>query len=136
MTRLNAATLDDQDDQINLTPLLDVVFIILIFFIVTASFIRESGLEVNRSDDTLALQPTAEAILVSIDANDDIWIEGQVVDRRAVRAHIVRLHSVNPDWPVVIEPQNASTTELLVAVLDAAKASGIENISIAGEVGE
>jgi len=134
MTRTTVSTAQEHDDPINLTPLLDVVFIILIFFIVTATFIRETGLDVNRSNDALAQVPTADAILITIDSNDEIWIDGQVVDMRAVRAHIERLHAANPDWPVVVEPKKSSTTQLLVAVLDAARASEIENVTIAGEV--
>jgi biopolymer transport protein ExbD len=134
MKRFKTQVADNRDDnEINLTPMLDVVFIMLIFFIVTASFIRESGLDVNRSDAPPQVQPETKAILITIDDDDQIRIEGHAVDRRAVRAHIVRLHAENPDYPVVIEPGKSSTTRMLVAVLDAARAGKIDNISIAGK---
>jgi biopolymer transport protein ExbD len=124
---------DDRDEnEIDLTPMLDVVFIMLIFFIVTATFIRETGLEANRSAEPLMVQPISEAILITIDADDKLSIAGQAVDPRSMRAHIERLHAENSDWPVVIDPNPASTTKMLVAAMDAARASDIPNISIAG----
>ena len=124
---------DDRDEnEINLTPMLDVVFIMLIFFIVTATFIRETGLEANRAAEPLEVRPESEAILITIDSSDEIWVDGLNVDPRSMRAHIERLHMANPDWPVVIEPLPASTTKMLVAALDAARKSNVMSVSIAG----
>ncbi len=125
----------EQDEaEINLTPLLDVVFIMLIFFIVTATFIRETGLDVNRPDQDQAQVVQEEgAILVIIDATDDIWIDRRVVDPRAVRANVERLHAEDPDRPVVIQAANASSAETLVTVMDAARQANVFNISIASE---
>jgi biopolymer transport protein ExbD len=136
MTRATAPTAEDREDEINLTPLLDVVFIMLIFFIVTATFFRETGLDANHSEAARSQESASEAMLITIDANDDIWVEGRIVDRRAVRAHMVRLHAANPEWPIVVEPNKLSTTKMLVAVLDAARASRIENVTIAGEISD
>ena len=125
----------EQDEaEINLTPMLDVVFIMLIFFIVTATFIRETGLDVNRPDQDQAQVVQEEgAILVIIDSTDDIWIDRRVIDPRAVRANIERLHAEDPDRPVVIQAANASSAEMLVTVMDAARQANVFNISIASE---
>ena len=123
---------DEEEAEINLTPMLDVVFIMLIFFIVTASFIRETGLDVNRPEqDTPQVVQEEGAILVIIDSTDDIWIDRRVIDPRAVRANVERLHAEDPDRPVVIQVAKTSTTEALVTVMDAARQAKVFNISIA-----
>ncbi len=125
---------DDEENEINLTPMLDVVFIMLIFFIVTASFIRETGLDVNRPDQDQPQVVSDEdgAILVIINNTDDIWINNRVIDPRAVRSNIERLHAEDPDRPVVIQAAVDSTAESLVLVMDSARLAGIYAISIAG----
>jgi biopolymer transport protein ExbD len=125
---------DDEENEINLTPMLDVVFIMLIFFIVTASFIRETGLDVNRPDQDQPQVVSDEdgAILVIINNTDDIWINNRVIDPRAVRSNIERLHAEDPDRPVVIQTAADSTAESLVLVMDSARLAGIYAISIAG----
>ena len=121
-----------EESEINLTPMLDVVFIMLIFFIVTATFIRETGLEVTRPEQSQAQVVEEEgAILVILDSTDDIWIDGRVVDPRAVRANIERLHAEDPDRPVVIQTSSTSTAETLVTVMNASREADIYNISIA-----
>ena len=125
---------EQEEAEINLTPMLDVVFIMLIFFIVTATFIRETGLDVNRPDQDQAQVVQEEgAILVIIDATDDLWIDRRVVDPRAVRANVERLHAEDPDRPVVIQAANASSAQTLVTVMDAARQANVFNISIASE---
>lgn len=122
---------DSVRNDIDLTPMLDVIFIMLVFFIVTSSFERETGVEAQSVDAEAVSDSEAEAILVRIDDADLIRIDGLDVDSRAVRANIERLHAVNPEFPVVIQPARWSTTKTLVAVLDAARAARIENIAIA-----
>jgi len=114
--------------------MLDVVFIMLIFFIVTASFIRETGLDVNRPDQDQPQVVSNEdgAILVIIDDTDDIWIDNRIVDPRAVSANITRLYAENPDRPVVVQAAPDSSAETLVGVMDASRLAGVFNISIAG----
>lgn len=125
---------EQEEAEINLTPMLDVVFIMLIFFIVTATFIRETGLDVNRPDQDQAQVVQEEgAILVIIDSTDDIWIDRRVVDPRAVRANIERLHAEDPERPVVIQAANASSAQMLVTIMDAARQANVFNISIASE---
>ncbi len=125
----------EQDEaEINLTPMLDVVFIMLIFFIVTASFIRETGLDVNRPEqDQPQVVQEEGAILVIIDSTDDIWIDRRIIDPRAVRANVERLHAEDPDRPVVIQAANASSAQMLVTIMDAARQANVFNISIASE---
>ena len=120
--------------QIDLTPMLDVVFIMLIFFIVTASFIKEAGLDVNRPDAPVQqTKPEDANILVMINANDEIWIDRRLIDPRAVRANIERLHAENPDGSVVIQANKKSTNKMLVWVMDASRSAGVYSISIADQ---
>lgn len=123
---------DTEENDIDLTPMLDVVFIMLIFFIVTASFIKEAGIDVNRPDAPVTEVPPEESnILVVIDANNDIFIDRRHIDPRAVRANIERLHAENPSSSVVIQPSRKSANKMLVAIMDASRQAGVYNISIA-----
>jgi len=124
---------NQEEAEINLTPMLDIVFIMLIFFIVTASFIRESGLDINKPDDNETPPPPEEDkknILVQIDSNNRIFINLRRVDIGQVRANIERLHAENPEGIVVIQPDGDSETGLVVAIYDAAQQAD-PNIQIA-----
>jgi biopolymer transport protein ExbD len=122
---------DEEENEINLTPMLDVVFIMLIFFIVTASFIKEAGIDVNRPDAPTSERVEDANILIAISANDEIWIDRRLIDPRAVRANIERMHAENPKGSVVIQADKKSTNDALVTVMDASRAAGVYNISIA-----
>ena len=125
---------EEDENEINLTPMLDVVFIMLIFFIVTASFIKEAGIDVNRPDAPVTESKPEEAnILVLINANDEIWIDRRLIDPRAVRANIERLHAENPKGSVVIQANKKSTNKVLVWVMDSSRNAGVYNISIADQ---
>ena len=105
----------EEESAIDLTPLIDCVFIMLIFFIVTASFVKEKGLDVNKPDSPVVNKPQEKSnILVSIDANNNIWISNRKVDIRSVRPNIERLHAENPEGSVVIQADKQSKNELLV----------------------
>ena len=123
--------IEDEENAIDLTPMLDVVFIMLIFFIVTASFIKESGIDVNRPDAPTSTRVEDANILIAISSNDEIWIDRRLIDPRAVRANIERLHAENPKGSVVIQADKKSTNEMLVTVMDASRAAGVFNVSIA-----
>lgn len=116
---------------IDLTPMLDVVMIMLIFFIVAGSFIRESSIEVERKPTSTANsdQPS-ENITVQISANNDIWIKNRRIDARAVRANLSRLRAENPKAAVVIKAHNKSTVDILAAVIDSSREAGIYNVSL------
>ena len=137
MRRHNIPMPEEDENEINLTPMLDVVFIMLIFFIVTASFIKEVGLDVNRPDNQQQQQvkPEEANILIVIDQNDDIFINRRLIDPRAVRANIERLHAENPEGSVIIQPNKKSTNKMLVTVMDASRLAGVYNISIAESTG-
>lgn len=123
----------DEDNDINLTPMLDVVFIMLIFFIVTASFIKEYGIDVSRPDGRTKTLAQSQSILIAISDIDDIWIDRRLIDPRAVRANIERMRSERPGATVVIQADRKSTNDALVQVMNASREAGIYDISIASE---
>jgi len=122
-----------EETEIDLTPMLDVTFIMLIFFIVTASFIKESGIDVSRPDAVTATVQERANIVVAIAGNGEIWINRRQVDRRAVRANIERLHAENPQGAVVITADEKAETGILVEVMDQARQAGVYNVSIAAD---
>jgi biopolymer transport protein ExbD len=114
-----------------MTPMLDIVFIMLIFFIVTTSFVKESGIDVNRPTAKTAERKEQGNIIIAIKANGDIWIDKRQVDVRAVRANVARLHAENPLGAVIITADKDSKTDSLVKVMDQVRLAGIMNASIA-----
>ena len=122
---------EEESEEINLTPMLDVVFIMLIFFIVTATFIKEAGIQVDRPETVTAESQEDASILIAISAGDEIWIDKQERDPRDVRVVIERLHSENPKGSIVIQADEESSNEMLIIVLEAAKAVGVTNVAIA-----
>lgn len=125
----------EEDAGIDLTPMLDVVFIMLIFFIVTTSFVKESGLDVNRPSASTSKKKERASILVGIAQNGDIWIQKRRVDIRSVRANIERLHAESPEGTVVIQADKLSETGILVQVMDQIRLAGVESISVAASPG-
>ena len=121
-----------EDSEIDLTPMLDVVFIMLIFFIVTATFVKEIGLDVNSPDKNQNVKDAdKQSIVVQITSRDRIRSRGRDIDVRAVRANIERLHAENPDAPVVVQPHPESKTNTMIQVMDSARQAGVYNVSIA-----
>ena len=127
---------DQDESEVNLTPMLDVVFIMLIFFIVTASFVKEAGIDITRPPAATAERKERGNILVAITENDQIWVDRRQVDPRALRANIERLHAENPQGSVVIQADKESKNGLLVQVMDAARLAGVSSVSLAAEVVE
>ena len=123
----------DDESDINLTPMLDVVFIMLIFFIVTATFIKQAGIEVERPEAASAEQKPTVSVLVAIGENGEIWIDKRRVDPTAVRAHIERLHAENPKGGLVIQADKEARYELLKAVLTAARGAGLTQVAVSTE---
>ena len=116
---------------IDLTPMLDVVMIMLIFFIVAGSFVREVTIEVERKPTSTATSDEeSENISVQITANNDIWIKGRRIDGRSVRANISRLKAENPKAAVIIKAHNKSTVDAVATVIDSAREAGIYNVSL------
>ena len=115
-----------EESEIDLTPMLDVVFIMLIFFIVTATFVKEIGIDINSPDKNQNIKDAdRKSIVVRITNRDRILIRGRDIDFRAVRANIERLHAETPEAPVVVQPHPDSTTEVMVHVMDAAREAGV-----------
>ena len=118
--------------EVDMTPMLDIVFIMLIFFIVTATFVNERGLDVTRPDsDEPPPKSKAVTILVSISSSGIISMEGRDIDIRAVRANVERLIAENPDASVVVQADPESESNLLVGVMDQARLAGASGVSIA-----
>ena len=124
---------DEEEANIDMTPMLDVVFIMLIFFIVTASFVKEAGIDVNRPEAATAVKNDRANILIAISDKGEIWINKRRIDVRAVQANIERLHAENPQGTVVIQADKKATTETLIKVMDASRAAGVYDVSIAAQ---
>jgi biopolymer transport protein ExbD len=124
----------DQDEaEINITPMLDIVFIMLIFFIVTTSFVKEQGLEVSRpsSSPPKEVKKDKGPIVVKINSGNLISIKGRVLEPQAVEANLEREKAEKPTSPLIIAAHPEADTEALVLILDAAKAAGIESVNVA-----
>ena len=124
---------EEEEAEINMTPMLDVVFIMLIFFIVTASFVKEAGIDVNRPEAATAVKKERANILIAISDKGEIWINKRRVDVRAVQANVERLHAENPQGTVVIQADKKATTDVLIKVMDGARAAGVYDVSIAAQ---
>jgi biopolymer transport protein ExbD len=123
----------EDEAEINITPMLDIVFIMLIFFIVTTSFIKESGLEVSRPSNTPPKQVEQKKgpIVLKIDASGNITLKGRILERKAVEANLEREKAEKPDSPLIVAAHPDADTEALVVVLDGAKAVSIDAVSVA-----
>ena len=121
----------DSAVAIDLTPMLDVVMIMLIFFIVAGSFIRESTIEVERKPTSSAqTNEKSENIVVQISATDEIWIRGRRIDNESIRANISRIKAENPKAAVVIKAHNKSTVNVVARVVDSSREAGIYQVSL------
>ncbi len=124
---------DEEEAEINMTPMLDIVFIMLIFFIVTTSFVKETGIDVSRPNANTAEKKQRGNILIAIKPNGDIWIAKRKIELRAVRANVERLHAENPEGSVVIIADKESQTGTLVEVMDQVRLAGVYAVSIAAQ---
>ncbi len=116
---------------INLTPLIDMVFILLIFFMVTSSFVKETGVDVDRPSAATASIKQQAAILIGVTGKGEVWIDKRRVDIRAVRANVERLHAENPEGAVVIMADREAPTGVVIRVLDQSRLAGVDSVSIA-----
>ncbi|CAE6879766.1 ExbD/TolR family protein [Vibrio alginolyticus] len=123
---------DSSDENaIDMTPMLDIVFIMLIFFIVTTSFVKEAGIEVNRPTASSAQTVKKGNIMVAVGAAGDVWVDKRRIEVDAVRANIERLRAESPDGAVVIQADTEANAGVVVKVMDQIKMAGVESISIA-----
>ena len=121
----------DEDSELDMTPMMDIVFIMLIFFIVTTSFSKESGIEINRPSAQTAERQQQGNILVAISASNKIWIDKREIDVRAVRANLERLHAENPEGAIIVQADKDSKNGILIQVIDQIRLAGINNVSLA-----
>jgi biopolymer transport protein ExbD len=128
--------LQEVEDEIDLdiTPMLDIVFIILIFFVVSTSFVKESGVDVSRPSASTTERKERGNIMIGITADNAVWIDKRQVDIRAVRANIERLHAENPEGAVVIQADRDARTGVLIQVIDQSRLAGVSDVSIAASL--
>lgn len=124
---------ESDEAEINITPMLDIVFIMLIFFIVTTSFVKEKGIEVSRPSSTppKEIKKNKGPIVVKIDANGNITMKGRLLDRKAVEANLERAKAEKPDSALIIAAHPDAHTDALVTILDAAEAVGVASVNVA-----
>jgi biopolymer transport protein ExbD len=133
MRRRSNRSNSEESADIDMTPMLDIVFIMLIFFIVTTSFVKESGIDVNRPTAQTSTQKEQGNIIVAIKPNGDVWIDKRMVDIRAVRANVSRLHAEQPLGSVIIAADKETRVKDLTLVMDQVRLAGVMNASIATE---
>ena len=118
-------------EGINMAPLIDMVFILLIFFMVTTSFVKETGIDVQRPTASTAVLKEKGNILIGVNANGHVFLERKQIDVRSVRAHIERCLAENPEGAVVIVADKASYTGVVIQVIDQCRLAGARNVSMA-----
>lgn len=124
-----------EEADIDMTPMLDIVFIMLIFFIVTTSFVREIGIDVNRPTNTPPeTKQESEVVLIEITDTGMVRMEGRTIDVRAVQANVERARAEKPDATVVVAADGSSNAGILVQVIDQARLAGATNVSLASDV--
>tara|TARA_R110002110_G_scaffold415561_1_gene650748 strand:- start:47506 stop:47916 length:411 start_codon:yes stop_codon:yes gene_type:complete len=122
-----------EETELDMTPMLDIVFIMLIFFIVTTSFVKESGVTVSSPEAQSASRQENTNIFIAITESGEVWIDRRPVDPRSVRAVVARLHADQPEGAVIIEADEAATTRMLVEVMDQVRLAGVEKIAVAAD---
>jgi biopolymer transport protein ExbD len=119
----------DENTEVNLTPMLDVVFIMLIFFIVTTSFIKESGIEINRPESSDASPRPDAQVLVALSPEGAVWVDGRAIDAHRVGEEVAGM--ISEDGSVVIQADRESTTGLLIEVMDRLEQAGVDQVAVA-----
>ncbi|MFL2840308.1 MAG: ExbD/TolR family protein [Pseudohongiellaceae bacterium] len=124
---------EGQAGEIDLTPMLDVVFILLIFFIVTAVFVKEAGYDVVKPQASMAIFTNLDPILVAISPAGDIFMDGDIIEPRNMRFRLEQRLADSPNAPVIIQADQSATNQHIITVMDAAREAGISSIQIAAE---
>lgn len=133
MRRFRHSTMTENSSAIDISPLIDVVFLLLIFFIVTTVFVKETGVEVSKPRAASAEDLQRQAILIAVTAESRVWHGGREIGFDGVRAVVAALLEENPESPVVIRADAAAPTDATVQVIDAAKLAGASSVSLATE---
>jgi biopolymer transport protein ExbD len=121
--------------QINISPLIDLVFLLLIFFMVTTSFVRETGVDVERPTASTAVASENSNILVAVTDSAEVFFDAQRIDVRTVRSHIGRAIAENPGAEVIVVADKNSLTGVVVQVMDQCRLAGAERVSLAAADG-
>lgn len=122
--------------ELNIAPLIDMVFILLIFFLVNTSFVRETGIDVSRPTASTAVSKTKATILIAVDQQNRIFLEHREIDVRAVRPNVERALAENPEGAVVVVADKASSTGTAIMVMDGCRMAGANNVSLAARLPE
>lgn len=123
----------EEPAEIDMTPMLDVVFILLIFFVVTATFVQESGIDINRppiTDQPPPQEQQTRTLVFRIAENNSVWLEGRRIDVRSVRANVERAHAESPQTRIIIEAHPRSKTATFVLISDQAREAGVQDIAL------
>jgi|TARA_B100000579_G_scaffold152378_1_gene123788 biopolymer transport protein ExbD len=123
----------EEAGEIDLTPMLDVVFILLIFFIVTSVFVTEAGIEVSKPEASTVEDTSGDLILIAVGAGGDIWIDGDQIDPRFIRSRFELRLADAPNSAVIIQADQNSNNEQVMLILAAAREANIEDVSISAE---
>ncbi|HJN96890.1 MAG TPA: biopolymer transporter ExbD [Gammaproteobacteria bacterium] len=123
----------DEAGEIDLTPMLDVVFILLIFFIVTSVFVTEAGIEVTRPEASTVDPTSGDLILIAVGPNGDIWIDGDQIDPRFIRSRFELRLADAPNSAIIIQADESANNEQVMLILQAAREANIDNVSISAE---
>lgn len=129
MRRRRSVDAAADSNEVNLTPMLDVVFIMLIFFIVTTSFIKESGIEIERPESSAASPRPDAQVLVAVTPEGAVWVDGKPVDIHRIGQEVAGM--LTDDGSVVIQADRESTTGLLIEVMDRLKQAGVDQVAVA-----
>lgn len=121
----------EEEASIDMTPMLDVVFIMLIFFIVTSSFIKEAGITISKPEAETAVRKDLTSMLIAINKANEIWIDRRKIDRDAVKPVITQLYAENPKGTIVVQADRDSNAETVMFVMDAARGAGVNDIAVA-----
>lgn len=133
MARRSSYSQESEEQDVNVTPLLDIVFIMLIFFIVTSTFVKEPGVEVQRPEAVTAQERKLASIIIAISDQDEIWINKELVELNEVRAAVEQLRRENPKGTAVVQADAAAKSRLLVEVVNQVRATGIVDVAVSTE---
>ncbi|PDH35173.1 MAG: biopolymer transporter ExbD [OM182 bacterium MED-G28] len=123
----------DEAGEIDLTPMLDVVFILLIFFIVTSVFVTEAGIDVSKPEASTVEDTSGDLILIAVGPSGDIWIDGDQIDPRFIRSRFELRLADAPNSAVIIQADQSSNNEQVMLILEAAREANIDDVSISAE---
>ena len=124
---------EEEDSEINITPMMDIVFIMLIFFIVTTSFIKETGINPNRPEAETAARAELGNILIAVSPSDQIWMNKNQIQLESVRILMESAHAENPESSAVIVADELASTGLIIDIMDQIRLSGISKVSLSAK---